>query len=112
MPADRSTALIAQTEVDRARLGEVRERCGMAELAVFGSVARGDTRPDSDLDLLFVLPSGGYVGFSINRLEDDPAELFGRPADLVSKARCTALCVTRCRPRPESSKPRDRCLNR
>lgn len=62
------------------------ERYGVAELSVFGSVARGEARPDSDLDLLYVLAPGRHLGFSINRLEDELSELFGRPVDLVSKA--------------------------
>lgn len=86
MAADRSTVVIAGTEVDRARLAEVCEQYGMAELSVFGSVARGEARPESDLDLLYVLAPGRHLGFSINRLEDELSELFGRSVDLVSKA--------------------------
>lgn len=52
---------------------------------LFGSVARGEAGADSDLDLLYVLAPGRHLGFSINRLEDELAELFGRPVDLVSK---------------------------
>jgi hypothetical protein len=33
-------------------IARVCERHGVAELAVFGSIARGDARPDSDIDLL------------------------------------------------------------
>lgn len=86
MAADHSTVVIAGTSVDQARLADVCERYGVAELAVFGSVARGEARPDSDLDLLYVLAPGRHLGFSINRLEDELSELFGRPVDLVSKA--------------------------
>lgn len=86
MAGDRSTVVIPGTEVDRARLAEVCECYGVTELAVFGSVARGEARPDSDLDLLYVLAPGRHLGFSINRLEDELSELFGRPVDLVSKA--------------------------
>lgn len=84
--ADPSNVVITGTEVDPARLADVCERYGVAELSVFGSVARGEARPDSDLDLLYVLAPGRHLGFSINRLEDELAELFGRPVDLVSKA--------------------------
>ena len=86
MDSDTSIVTIAGTAVDRARLAEVCERYGVAELSVFGSVARGDVRPESDLDLLYVLRPGRHLGFSINRLEDELADLFGRPIDLVSKA--------------------------
>jgi uncharacterized protein len=37
-----------------ARLAELCRKYGIAELAVFGSVARGDAGPDSDVDLLYV----------------------------------------------------------
>lgn len=50
---------------------------------VFGSVARGDDRPDSDLDLLIELSPNAsftdYVG-----LEDDLAELLACPVDVIT----------------------------
>lgn len=72
-------------QVDGARLDEVCRRYGVVELSVFGSVARGEARPDSDVDLLYVLAPGSHLGFSINRLEDELSEVFGRRVDLVSK---------------------------
>jgi uncharacterized protein len=71
--------------VDVARLVEVCRRYGVEELAVFGSVARGEASADSDVDLLYVLAPGARLGFALNRLEDELAEVFGRPADLVSR---------------------------
>jgi len=82
----RSTNEFDVTLADWARLDEVCTRYGVAELSVFGSVARGEARPDSDLDLLYVLVPGRHLGFSLNRLEDELSELFGRSVDLVSKA--------------------------
>ena len=66
-------------------LAAVCERYGVAELAVFGSVARGEAGLGSDIDLLYVLAPGARLGFALNRLEDELAELFGRPVDLVSR---------------------------
>jgi predicted nucleotidyltransferase len=71
--------------VDKQRLAELCERYGVAELSVFGSVARGEASKTSDLDLLYVLRPDRSLGFAINRLEDELADLFGRPVDLVSK---------------------------
>lgn len=71
--------------VDPARLAEVCERYGVEELAVFGSVARGEASADSDVDLLYVLAPGARLGFALNRLEDELADVFGRPVDLVSR---------------------------
>ena len=71
--------------IDVARLAEVCGRYGLAELAVFGSVARGDAGPDSDVDLLFALAPGARLGFAVFDLEDELADVFGRPVDLLSK---------------------------
>jgi predicted nucleotidyltransferase len=71
--------------VDPSRLAEICRRYGVAELAVFGSVARGDASGTSDVDVLYVLGPGAALGFALNDLEDELAALFGRPVDLVSK---------------------------
>lgn len=72
-------------QIDLTRLGEVCARYGLAELAVFGSIARGEASRDSDVDLLYVLAPDAQLGFTINDLEDELAQLFGRHVDLVSK---------------------------
>ena len=55
---------------------------GFADLAVFGSVARGQARPDSDIDLIVRAPAGtssfGFVAFKM-LLE----QALGREIDLV-----------------------------
>ena len=71
--------------VNRALIAEICERFGLAELAVFGSVARGEATKDSDVDLLYVARPDARLGFAINRLEDELAEYFGRPVDLVAR---------------------------
>jgi predicted nucleotidyltransferase len=86
MPVDHSTAVIASVEVDEERLAALCERYGVAELALFASLAPGEARPDSDVDVLCVLAAPRHLGCSINRLEDELSALFGRPVDLVSKA--------------------------
>lgn len=72
-------------DVDPKRLREVCERYGVASLEVFGSVARGEDRTDSDLDLLYVLKPDARLGFRIFELEDELAALFARPIDLVAR---------------------------
>jgi uncharacterized protein len=67
------------------RLAELCQKYGIAELSVFGSVARGDARPDSDVDLLYVRVPGNDLGMSYFALQDDLEKLFGRPVDLVPK---------------------------
>lgn len=73
------------TEVDPQRLRQVCERYGVASLEVFGSVARGDDVPGSDIDLLYVFQPDAITGFRIFDLEDELTALFGRPVDLVGR---------------------------
>lgn len=83
-----SKAAVVRTDgrvVDPTRLAEICERYGIVELAVFGSIARGDAGPDSDVDLLYVLAPSARLGFGIDRLEDELAELFDRDVDLVAR---------------------------
>ncbi len=56
---------------------------GVSSLAVFGSVARGDSSPDSDLDLLveFIRPIGL---FEFIRLKLFLERVTGRRVDLVT----------------------------
>jgi uncharacterized protein len=55
---------------------------GVTNLRVFGSVARGTDRPDSDLDLLADLPSDmGLLGLA--RAQADLEAIVGGPVDLV-----------------------------
>ena len=54
----------------------------VANLRVFGSVARGEDRPDSDLDLLADLPPGmGLLG--LGRVQADLEAVLGSRVDLV-----------------------------
>lgn len=80
-----SAIVVGGNQIDSARLAEVCERYGLAELAVFGSTARGEATSHSDVDLVYVLAPGTELGFAINHLEDELSELFSRKVDLVSK---------------------------
>jgi predicted nucleotidyltransferase len=67
------------------QLAELCRKYGIAELSVFGSVARGDAQPGSDVDLLYLRAPGNDLGMSYFALQEDLEKLFGRPVDLVSK---------------------------
>ena len=68
----------------RAHRDELRKRFGVKSLAVFGSVARGEARPDSDVDILVEFEGRAtfdrYMGLKFF-LED----LLGRRVDLVTR---------------------------
>lgn len=77
--------MIANLDIDMRRLHDLCRRYGIARLEVFGSVARGERRADSDVDLLYELIPGTSLGWEIEDLQDELSELFGRSVDLVSK---------------------------
>jgi len=72
-------------DVDRVRLDALCRRFGVARLDVFGSVARGEAGPGSDVDLLYELAQGRSLGWEIEDLSQNLADLFGRPVDLVPR---------------------------
>jgi predicted nucleotidyltransferase len=55
---------------------------GVQNLRVFGSVARGEDRPDSDVDLLADLPTGLSL-FGLGRVEADLGAILGARVDLI-----------------------------
>ena len=71
--------------IDASRLAELCRRYGIARLEVFGSVARGEQRPDSDVDLLHTLEGGRALGWEVEDLVESLTEVFHRPVDLVSR---------------------------
>jgi len=77
---------MSRDEVQR-RLSENREELaalGVRDLFLFGSVARGEARVDSDVDLLVEFDRA--VGlFQFFRVQQRLSELLGRPVDLVMK---------------------------
>ena len=55
---------------------------GVSNLRVFGSVARGEDRPDSDVDLLADFPPGLSL-FGLGRVEADLEDILGTQVDLI-----------------------------
>lgn len=59
---------------------------GVVHAAVFGSVARGDDGPASDVDVLLELSADAPVGTpEMLRIEDELAFVLGRSVDVVSR---------------------------
>lgn len=50
---------------------------------MFGSVARGTERPDSDVDIL--IDAGSASLFDLAEMEDEIERLLGRPVQVVSE---------------------------
>jgi hypothetical protein len=77
---------LGNVEVDEAELGELCRRYQVRELSVFGSAARGEMRPNSDIDLLVEFLPDADVGLVEHAgLMLELERLLGRKVDLVSK---------------------------
>lgn len=70
-------------ERNREAIRVIAARHRASWLAVFGSVARGEDGPDSDVDFLVRFAAGASLTDLI-RLEEDLANLLGRRVDVVS----------------------------
>jgi hypothetical protein len=69
---------------DPDRLADLCQKHGATRLRLFGSAARGEERPDSDIDI--IVDFEGPVGFlKLIRFENALSEFFGRPVDLLTE---------------------------
>jgi len=71
------------SEDKAAQIRELGERLGVRNIRVFGSLARGDHRPDSDLDLLVdYVP--GHGGFAFVEFCERVEQLLEREVDVIT----------------------------
>ena len=69
----------------RQEILHIAERYGAHNIRVFGSVARGEDQPESDVDLLVDMASGRSL-LDLVGLGQDLEELLDRKVDLVTDA--------------------------
>ena len=69
-------------ETEKNRLS----RMGIRQIGIFGSVVRGEDRPDSDLDILIDLDKDSSLTlFGLIDLEQEYSKRLGQKVDLVIK---------------------------
>jgi hypothetical protein len=77
---------LPQLDFDAAKLEELCQRWSILELWVFGSAARNEMRPDSDVDLMATFaPETKYSLWTLVDLQDELQEIFGREVDIMRK---------------------------
>ena len=69
----------------RKEILEIAARNGAVNVRVFGSVARGEDRPDSDIDFLVNLESGRSL-LDLARLLRELNTLLDYPVDVITEA--------------------------
>ena len=72
-------------EGNREEILRIAARHGARNVRVFGSVARGEDRTDSDVDLLVVMADDRSL-LDLVGLEQDLEELLGRNVDVLTDA--------------------------
>lgn len=72
------------TEV-KSRISDVLKRHpAVARAEVFGSFARGEQTPQSDLDIIIIKKENSVLGFEFFAIADEIEEATGRRADLIT----------------------------
>jgi uncharacterized protein len=80
--------LASGIELPTEAIAEICRRYHVHELSVFGSAARGDMKPKSDIDILVEFEPDAPIGlWEFGDLEEELARLLGRKVDLVSKSK-------------------------
>lgn len=69
----------------RAEILEIAAEHGARNVRVFGSLVRGEARPDSDLDLLVALEPGRSL-LDLIGLKQDLEDLLGCRVDVITEA--------------------------
>ena len=80
---DVRTPRMAKLRLNRDRIRRAAHRHGASNVRVFGSVARGEDRPESDVDLLIDLDVRIRGLFPIGALQDELSALLGERVDVV-----------------------------
>jgi uncharacterized protein len=78
MERDEAIAKLKEHEAELRRLG-------VEHLYLFGSTARGDARPDSDVDLFFDHPEGSLGLYELMDVKDAAALVLGCKADIMTR---------------------------
>jgi predicted nucleotidyltransferase len=69
-------------KLQRSNIYAKAEKCGISNIRIFGSVARGDAHEGSDLDLLVDVKPGSGIGFI--RFAHEIEDMFHCKVDLIT----------------------------
>ena len=79
------SALPPALEEIEFRLAPFCRKHDVARLEIFGSAARGERRPGSDIDLLITFQPGVHLGWDFFDLQEEIEDLLGCKVDLLTR---------------------------
>jgi predicted nucleotidyltransferase len=79
---------------EREQIKKVAQKHGASNIRVFGSISRGEERPESDIDLLVDFEADRSL-FDLVRLKLELEELLGHEVDLVTEKAMHRLIASR-----------------
>ncbi len=82
----------------RARREEIlklAEECGLTDIRVFGSVARGEEGAESDIDMLASIRPGKSL-MALAKFKAEVEDRLHKPIDVRRPDRCIGIYVTAC----------------
>jgi len=79
---------------EREQIMKVAQKHGASNIRVFGSISRGEERPESDIDLLVDFEADRSL-FDLVRLKLELEELLGHEVDLVTEKAMHRLIASR-----------------
>lgn len=83
-PADLGGARMRRLRMHRAQIERAVRQAGAGNVRVFGSVARGQDQPESDIDLLVDFDVRAHGGIPLIRLRRVLSQLLGERVDVVT----------------------------
>jgi predicted nucleotidyltransferase len=83
--ATKTDVLAPSLDEIKSRLAPFCQRHGIARLEVFGSLARGESRRGSDIDLLVTFQPGVHLGWDFFELHKEIEGLLGCEVDLLTR---------------------------
>ncbi len=78
MTRDEAIARLRKSELDL-------KKAGIAHLYLFGSTARDEARPDSDIDLFFDFERDDFSMFDLMDVRELASGILNAPVDLISR---------------------------
>lgn len=82
-----SVSLRAAIAAQRAALDDILRRYGAVNPRLFGSVARGDATPESDIDLMVdLIPGGGNELLCVAGIAEEFGQVLGPRVDVVTSS--------------------------